>query len=431
MPHTPFVTVVTLFLASLLHSEYAVAQNVKPQAEEFNESILPLLDKYCVECHSTGEMHGLDFLFEHNSLDLTRLSDLYASVSEQIANRQMPPRHCDQPSDAERTLIVDWFKNNLPAAAFDRIAAYVINVYEDRHGHLWFGTMNRGAARFDGMKLTYFTTENGLPSNTVPSFAEDAQGNLWVGTHDGICRFDGAKFVQFGNEHGLPPGEGGVSTDRAGNIWANMNGGLFRFDGSTFSAFNLPIVKEEISSYAIFPGDAFMRLQDRQGNLWFSTDGYGAFKFDGTSFQRFTKQDGLCSNNVTNIVEDSSGNIWFACTQSYQPEMTSDGGVCLYDGTAIRKFPDVKGLSSNDIYTIYEDKSKQMWIGATRVGAYRYDGRSFTLFNKTDRVSWTRNFGVQGMVEDSSDQLWFGFSGGLFRFDGKMFINVGKSGPWK
>jgi hypothetical protein len=26
--------------------------------------------------------------------------------------------------------------------------------------------------------------------------------------------------------------------------------------------------------------------------------------------------------------------------------------------------------------------------------------------------------------------LWFGFSGGLFRFDGAAFVNVTRAGPW-
>ena len=174
-----------------------------------------------------------------------------------------------------------------------------------------------------------------------------------------------------------------------------------------------------------------MALHDSKGNLWFSTDGYGAFKYDGTSFTHFTKEDGLCSNNVTSIMEDRQGRIWFTCIQSYQPEMTGDGGVCRYDGKSFTKFPTVKGLSENDIYTIYETRAGNIWIGASGVGAYRFDGETFTLFSETDRKHWTRNFGLQGMAEDQSGTLWFGFSGGLFRFNGKSFFNVTEDGPWK
>ncbi len=69
-----------------------------------------------------------------------------------------------------------------------------------------------------------------------------------------------------------------------------------------------------------------------------------------------------------------------------------------------------------------------------RVGVYRYeksaDEERFTLFDRTDRPDLTVNFGVQAMVQDRHGTLWFGFSGGLFRFDGAEFVNVTRSGPW-
>jgi hypothetical protein len=34
-----------------------------------------------------------------------------------------------------------------------------------------------------------------------------------------------------------------------------------------------------------------------KGNIWFGRDGYGACKYDGSSFTRFTNEDGLPSNN--------------------------------------------------------------------------------------------------------------------------------------
>ena len=111
--------------------------------------------------------------------------------------------------------------------------------------------------------------------------------------------------------------------------------------------------------------------------------------------------------------------------------MTGDGGVCRYNGNTFTRFPEVKGLGENDIYTIYETNAGEIWIGATGVGAYRYDGKTFTLFSETDRKHWTRNFGVQGILEDRNGTLWFGFSGGLFRFNGSYFVNVTKDGPWK
>lgn len=399
-------------------------------AISFQKTIRPLLMTYCNDCHAPGNMEGLDFLAADSASDLPGLRGVYAAVVEQIENNAMPPQDCDQPTDAERKLINDWIKTTLDLKPddTDRIAQYVVQVFEDSKGNLWLGTVHKGAARFDGETLTWFSTKDGLPSNAVPSFAEDADGNVWIGTQDGIGRFDGKTITRFGSADGLPPSGGNVQADSDGNIWANMNHGVFRFDGSAFAEFKIPIVKKETSPFAIFDGRPALQLQDKNGNLWFGTDGYGAFKFDGTTFTQYTKEDGLCSNTINSILQDKTGHIWFACMQAFQPEMTGDGGLCRYDGKSFTRFPDVEGLSKNDIYTIYETRSGDIWIGATGVGAYRYDGETFTLFDQTDRKHWTRNFGLQGMVEDSNGTLWCGFSGGLFRFNGKSFVNVTEDG---
>lgn len=405
----------------------------------FETKIRPLLVQYCADCHAPGEMKNLDFLAAKTHADFARFRDLYAGVFEALGTGSMPPKNSNQLSSAEKRLVLDWIKKrlNLDQNYFDRIAQYVVSIYEDQKGNLWFGTMNKGVACFDGQTLKWFSEKDGLPSSAVPSFAEGKDGNLWVGTQDGVCIFNGTTFRRIGVDKGLPArstpssmASASVKADREGNIWASVGQTIYQFNGKVFIPFDLPINKEGISSYSIVAGRATLSLEDKKGNLWFATDGYGALRYDGKSFTRFTKKDGLCSNNVTSILEDKNGNIWFTCIQSYQPHMTGDGGVCRYDGKAFTKFPNVKGLSENDIYTIYETEAGNIWIGASGVGAYRYSEDTFTLFCETNRKHWTRNFGLQDMLEDRNGVLWFGFSGGLFRFDGKSFFNITTDGPW-
>jgi ligand-binding sensor domain-containing protein len=320
--------------------------------------------------------------------------------------------------------------------AFNQISQYVVEIYEDRHGHLWFGTMAKGAARFDGKTLTYFSEKDGMGDVTVSSFAEDKEGNLWFGTHEGISKYDGKTFTNYLG------GWSGVQSDAEGNIWVGSHGGVAFYDGSNgtngqanFTEFPLPIDPQKIMTYAIRPGSASLDLVDHDGNLWFGTDGYGAFKYDGEYFTHFSTEDGLCSNNITSIIEDQQGRIWFTCMQSYQPAMTGDGGVCRYDRSvsleageqAFTTFPEIEGLSENDIYSIYCDTKGDIWIGATGFGLYQFDGDKFKVYKGTDRMDLTFSFGVQGILEDKNGTLWLGFSGGLFRLEGDSIKNVTKS----
>ncbi len=323
-----------------------------------------------------------------------------------------------------------------------QIAQYVVEIFEDKKGNLWFGTMEKGAACYDGKELKYYSTKEGMCGQTISSFAEDKEGNIYFGGHTGICKYDGKTFTNILTTSGLhDQGDGwaSVQSDKSGNIWVSTNNGVFQLKGTKLVEFKLPIDKSRITSFSITQGGAGLDLEDSSGNLWFGTDGYGILKFNPITeqFTHFTKKDGLCTNNISTIIEDSKGRIWVACVQSSQPEMTYDGGLCRYDGQTFTKFPDIRGLSQNDIYTVYEDQSNNIWIGATGVGVYRFKDEKFTLFNKTDRFDLIQGFGLQGALTDSKGRLWFGFSGGLFRFDENAadgepsIINVMKEGPWE
>lgn len=316
----------------------------------------------------------------------------------------------------------------LPQQADAQIGEYVVEIFEDNAGNLWFGTMAEGAARFDGKTLTYFTTKDGLCGNTVASIAQDQEGNMWFGTHTGASRYDGKTFTNYASAQGLEGAGCNIVVDRNGTIWAATNAGAFRFNGTAFIPFNIPVPALEKSSYKWVAGKVWSLKEDSKGNIWFGRDGYGACKFDGTSFTHFTKKDGLCSNNVSAIAEDQHGNIWFGTLTSDFPKNNQEGGVSRYDGKTFTKFQELAGLHENDIYTLYNDKAGNIWIGATGLGAYRYDGKTFTLFKETDRSDLTTNFGVQSILEARDGTLWFGFSGGLFRFNGKSFVNVTREG---
>ena len=326
-----------------------------------------------------------------------------------------------------------------------QVAEYVVAAFEDSKGDLWFGTNGQGAARYDGTSLRYYSAGDGLIGDVVTGLAEDRAGGLWFGTHTGASRFDGKTFTGYGAAEGLTGSGCKLLVDRHGTVWAGTSDGVFRYEGRRFVAFPLPIPVIDTPSYKIVAGKIWDLFEDSKGNLWFARDGYGACKYDpsavpagrsgpppdgGGAFTHFTKQDGLCSNNVAAIAEDARGDMWFGSITSDFPRYINEGGLSRYDGKTFTRFSELKGLGASDVYFVAVDRAGMVWAGAIRVGAYRFDGGSFTLFDQTDGPVLPVPFGIQSFVQDRHGTRWFGFSGGLYRFQGTSFVNVTRSGPW-
>ena len=93
-------------------------------------------------------------------------------------------------------------------------------------------------------------------------------------------------------------------------------------------------------------------MQDTKGVIWFGTDG-GVSWFDGRSWKAYTQEDRLTSNPVYAILQDKEGAMWFG----------TDGGVSRFDGKSWQIYTQEDGLVGNPVYAITQDKEGGMWFG--------------------------------------------------------------------
>jgi ligand-binding sensor domain-containing protein len=103
-------------------------------------------------------------------------------------------------------------------------------IYEDRAGTLWFGTKN-GLVQYDGVRVTTFTTSDGLPGNDVRSITEDGAGRLWLGTDNGLCAFSGTQCAQTPDERITDLAFKSLTRDQNVDLWVGTStSGLFQVE---------------------------------------------------------------------------------------------------------------------------------------------------------------------------------------------------------
>ena len=140
--------------------------------------------------------------------------------------------------------------------------------YEDRKGIFWIGTHGGGLNKLDIKtgKITVYSKEDGLLSNTIQRLASDRAGNLWINADEGITRFNTTTLntKHFGSTDGLAASSLGVESDdynaylnfqnTEGDIYFgsnNGNNGLIRFNPESIAENNFkpPVV---ITEFKIF-----------------------------------------------------------------------------------------------------------------------------------------------------------------------------------
>ncbi|MBL9150393.1 MAG: hypothetical protein JNM94_17035 [Phycisphaerae bacterium] len=329
-----------------------------------------------------------------------------------------------------------------PAAPFAearQISAYVREVFEDRDGTLWFGTNDEGVARHDGHSLVYLSTTDGLAGNAIRGIVQDPRGALWFATDGGLSRFEDGRFTTYRMKDGLASDDlWSLLCDRTGTIWVGTSEGVCRRVGERFEPFPLPRVHVAAPESRFSPKVVFAMCEDRDGHLWFGTDGEGVHRYDGTNFRSFTTKEGLAGNMVRALCEDRRGNVWIG---------TDGGGVSRWDGSKLQAYGKKDGLGNERVFEILEDRNGAMWFSTLGAGASRYDGTTFESAAErglrfdgitcacgsgkpTPECHGTGGVHVQDMLEDRAGRLWFGCSGGLFRMDGERIVNVTRDGPW-
>ncbi len=300
---------------------------------------------------------------------------------------------------------------------------------QDRKGNLWFATTADGVFRYNGKTFTNYTTKDGLNSNGIFAIYEDKKGNIWFGTDKGVSRFDGKTFTDipismvntnyidhFTNQPATTVFVNSILEDKNGKFWFGAENGVYCYDGKTFTRFiDNPTI---VNPNKFDPKLVLCMIEDKKGNIWFTTRAEGIYRFDGTTLFNYKPNN---EGWFRGLLEDKDGNIWIG--RRYK-------GVCRYDGKTFTNVLQNGIFDACTVVAITQDKLGNIWFATeagevskreTEGGVWRYDGKSFQNISKKDDL---RNHGTWCVLEDKTGNLWIGTRGtGLYRYDGKTFTS--------
>ncbi len=162
-------------------------------------------------------------------------------------------------------------------------------------------------------------------------------------------------------------------------------------------------------------------LQDRNGFMWFGTEA-GLSRYDGYTFTNYLSDPAdpttLSNNHVLSLFEDHDGNIWVGTDGGSINRLDPDTGLF----TRFQASKDGTGPINGDRHrSIFQDDRGHLWFGGTGVfGLTDFDPvtESGTIYNQTDMIPG-RYFGrgVQDMVETVDHMLWICDGDVILRYD--------------
>ena len=338
----------------------------------------------------------------------------------------------------------------------------------------WILSVRSGSAQAIPMNSTGFRVDHigvndGLTQGSVYAMLKDSRGFLWFGTQDGLNRYDGHRFRTF-LPASLPlrPGEPaqeqngsirgvsilGIVEDPDGNLWIGTEEGLNRYDRrrDRFDFFQTtgPAPKPKSSQTAPGitvespprtgqggptdrqPGRTLPFYVDKSGLLYLS-DAEGLVRFDYLNGRKITLAADLHLTHEYDLpnstVRTAAGDIWLHASRGLIRYNLRDRTVSRYFSDQ----PDNQFGSPRIIYSFFIDADNITWLG-TDTGLTRFDYRNKTA-QSYDWLGGQPLSAVYSIAPDQAGRLWLGTQrDGVLHFDKRRhqfgqvhtFTNVGQ-----
>lgn len=288
----------------------------------------------------------------------------------------------------------------------------VIAIRQDAVGQMWFGTRD-GLNKYDGSRFTIYRNNpkdsTSISNNDILAIEEDKSGKMWVGTYNGLNCYDPVKnsFQQYfhaNNDNSLCNNTVWDIKEIKNEIWIGTSRGLSVYNKTTKKFSSIFNSSQNPSS---LPNNFVLSiLETKKGSIWIGT-AKGLCKLISRKngkflFQHFNRPDNGESLFVQSIKEDATGNLWIG---------TKTTGIYKYDAVSKKLISLLANGMQNgidvDVRAIDIDRKGALWIGAYNgVSVIQKDGTIQKVFNNPDKkTSITK---IKSVFTDKKGSVWIG-----------------------
>jgi signal transduction histidine kinase/ligand-binding sensor domain-containing protein len=277
-----------------------------------------------------------------------------------------------------------------------------------------------------------YTDADGLSSRTAFTLLVDREGNVWVGTADGLDRFSEPSLktplLSAENQKSVPRivAAGAVTADDDGGLWiTNSRDAVARYQDGKISS---PIIRQRIEVLfrgadgtvwfgghkalwrmreghldSVAPPGADRDMQalaeDGSGVLWASVLGSGIFRLKDGAWTPFRGVTARPLGTAITIVRDRRNRMWFS---------SPGGSVAVLDGGQARTYGVADGLQIGNVMANYSGRNGH-WFGG-EFGLARLEEDRFFSVQSAPELPLD---GITGIVETADGDLWLNGRAGI------------------
>jgi ligand-binding sensor domain-containing protein/signal transduction histidine kinase/DNA-binding response OmpR family regulator len=331
--------------------------------------------------------------------------------------------------------IYECFKNN-PQNPTSISSNYVTSINADNQGNLWVGTGN-------GVCLYNYSTKsfkvyghdhknpNSIAHNDIRAITKDERGMLWIGTQEGLSILDPAtkKFSTYQHD---PEYKNSISHNSVHSIYQDINKTMWvgtYYGGVNYShpiATRFNVYQNSRRHSSISSNIVSSVVEDSQHDLWIGTEGGGLNHLDrknnAYTVYKTNPNDpsSITSNLVKIICKDNSGNGDLIIGTHY-------GGINIFNPATkhFKRILNVRDTNNTigtaEILALRQDSYGTLWIGS-RNGLSVLKKKNGVFPDRSSKSVLDKYFkrdkkGVQVLFEDRERMLWIGTAAGLYRYN--------------